>query len=70
MKSGHPTPSHRSNHHLKSIFFSNPADCVCVGRGGGLRERERERTSGLLQSVRVFVVVVINFITFYLFCFL
>ena len=41
-KSGHPTPSHPSNHHLKPIFFSSPTDCVCVweGRieGGGERE--------------------------------
>ena len=42
MKSGHPTPSHPSNHHLKLIFFSSPTDCVCVGGG----------TNGLSQSVR------------------
>ena len=29
-KSGHPTPPHPSNHHLKLIFFSSPTDCVCV----------------------------------------
>ena len=39
--SGHPTPPHPSNHHLKLIFFSSPTDsvCVCVGE----REREREK---------------------------
>ena len=37
-KSGHPTPSHSSNHHLKLIFFSSPTDCVCMGERG--RERE------------------------------
>ena len=44
-KSGHPTPSHPSNHHLKLIFFSRPTDCVCVcvcvyGEGG--REKENQ----------------------------
>ena len=63
-KSGHPTPSHPSNRHLKLVFFSSPTDCVCVvgemGRGGergggkGERERERGRTSGLSQSVSFF----------------
>ena len=65
-KSGHPTPSHPSNHHLKLIFFSSPTDCVCVfgweteregegeRGGGGERERERERECGLSQSVRFF----------------
>ena len=69
-KSGHPTPSYPSNHHLKLIFFSSPTDCVRVGEGGrngeggergrgGGREgerrgRERGRTSGLSQSVRFF----------------
>ena len=51
-KSGHPTPSHPSDHHLKLIFFSSPTDCVCVCVRE--RERERERTSGLSQSVRFF----------------
>ena len=41
MKSGHPAPSHPSDHHLKLIFFSSPTDCVW-GEGGE-RERERER---------------------------
>ena len=46
-ESGHPTPSHPSNHHLKRIFFSSPTDCVCVcvwggERGEGERGRERE----------------------------
>ena len=48
MKSGHPTPSHPSNHHLKLIFFSSPTDCVCGGTEGKKvrgRERERERES-------------------------
>ena len=40
-KSGHPTPSHPSNHHLKRIFSSSPTDCVCVWEGGG-SERETE----------------------------
>ena len=61
-KSGHPTPSHPSDHHLKFIFFSSPTDCACVGeRGregerdrGREREGERERTSGLSQSVTFF----------------
>ena len=30
MKSGHPTPSHPSNHVLKPIFSSSPTDRVCV----------------------------------------
>ena len=52
MKSGHPTPSHPSNHHLK-LFFSAVLLilCMCVcgrdrkkgGWGGGERESERER---------------------------
>ena len=46
-KSGHPAPSHPSNHHLKLIFFSSPTDFAC---GGGGREGERERTSGLSQA--------------------
>ena len=29
-RSGHPTPCHPSNHHLKLIFFSSPTDCACV----------------------------------------
>ena len=41
-KSGHPTPSHPSNHHLKLIFFGSPTDCVCLCRG----ETERERGEG------------------------
>ena len=40
MKSGHPTLSHPSNHHLKLIFFSSPTDCVW---GGGGREEGRVR---------------------------
>ena len=64
-KSGHPTPFHASNHHLKLIFFSSPTHRVWRGgkkerewgRERGKenereRERERERTSGLSQSVR------------------
>ena len=39
-KSGHPIPSHTSNHHLKLIFFSSPTDCECVCGGGGGRERD------------------------------
>ena len=60
-KSGHPTPSHPSNHHLKLIFFSAVLliVCVCGGVGGGgweesEGEREREREGGereLLQLV-------------------
>ena len=54
-KSGHPTPSHTSNHHSELIFFSNPTDCGAEERKkeGGERGGERERTSGLSQSVRV-----------------
>ena len=70
-KSGHPTPSHSSDHHLKVIFFSSPTDCVCVCGGGergkeseGERRRERERTSGLLQKCERFCFV------FHLFCFM
>ena len=55
-KSGYLTPSHPSNHHLK--LFSQQSYWLCVGGGGergGEREREteKERTSGLSQSVRV-----------------
>ena len=62
-KSGHPTPSHPSDHHLKLIFFSSPTDCVCVcvterdrqtDREREREGRERGRTSGLSQSVRFF----------------
>ena len=45
-KSGHPTPSHPSNHHLKLIFSAVLLIvfvCVSVGEGGRERERERER---------------------------
>ena len=42
-KSGHPTPSHPSNHHLKLIFFSSPTDCVC---GGGEKESGGEGERG------------------------
>ena len=74
MKSGHPTPSHPSNHHL-NLFQQSYWLCVwrggrqsywlCVfGGGEGEREREREReresASGLLQNVRVFFLF-INF---------
>ena len=52
-KSGHPTPSHPSNHHLKPIFFSSPTDCVWGGGEGG-RGKEREGTSGLSQNVTDF----------------
>ena len=65
MKSGHPTPSHPSNHHLKLIFFSSPTD-----GGGGEREREggreRERTGGLSWNVRVFLFVC--FFTYFVSC--
>ena len=40
-KSGHPTPSHPSKHHLKLIFFSSSTDLVW-GWGGKERERVRE----------------------------
>ena len=67
MKSGHPTPSDPSNHHLKLIFFSSPTDCVWGGGGerkrvGAERERERERErTSLSQSVRVFFSSLILF---------
>ena len=43
-KSGHPTPSHPSDHHFK-VIFSTVLLIVWVrgGRDGGRRERERER---------------------------
>ena len=62
-KSGHPTPSHSSNHHLKLISFSSPTDCVGGGEGGevkivgereGERDRERERELVVYRKVRVF----------------
>ena len=46
-KSGHPTRSHPSDHHLLLIFFSSPADCVCWGGG------ERERECGLVVYLKV-----------------
>ena len=62
-KSGQPTPSHPSNHHLKLIFFNSPTDCICGGGDGEGGERgkgegeggeERGKTSGLSQSVSFF----------------
>ena len=76
-KSGHSTPSHPSNHHLKLSFFSSPTDCVRgerereKGRGEGRekgrergreRERERERTSGQSQSVCVLFFFITYFV--------
>ena len=43
MKSGHLTPSHPLNHHLKLIFLSCPTDCVCGGGGGGGMESKGQR---------------------------
>ena len=65
-KSGHPTPSHPSNHFLKLIFFSSPIDCVGVGvggRGGGKREREGENLWSIAKCESFFGFV-------YLFCFI
>ena len=45
-KSGHPTPSHPSNHNLKLIFFSSPTDCVCVCVCMGEMGRERGEREG------------------------
>ena len=52
----HMCRPHPSNHHLKPIVFSSPNNCMCVwGSGVGIKgERERQRTSGLKQSVRFF----------------
>ena len=36
-KSGHPTPSHPSNHHLKLIFFSRKTDKIISGEQAGFR---------------------------------
>ena len=55
-KTGHPTPSHPSDYHLKLIIFSSPTECVWErerkGEGERKRKGERESTSGLWLRAR------------------
>ena len=69
MKSGHLTPCHPSNHHLKLIFFSSPTDCDCVGEwGGGRGQGEREWEGERVRELVVYHKVWEFFSTYFVSC--
>ena len=67
MKSGRPTPSHPSNHHLK-LFQQSYWSCVCWEKGGGRGWRGREREGREKELVVYSKVWELFFYTYFVSC--